>query len=110
MIGTVLANYDDGDKGVYVHENAKSEADVKKDYDAKKNTSAGGEKIGEIGGKINVNKVFSNLLNKNIKEAKSIYNPLTFRNHVRRKFFIFSFAVNRYSTSFFDSFGTVLFS
>ena len=83
--GKVLANYDDGDKGVYVHNNAKSEADVKKTYDAKKNTSAGGEKIGEIGGNINVNKIFSNLLNKNIKEAEGIYNPFTFKNHVKNR-------------------------
>ncbi len=80
--GTVLGNYNDGDNGVYVHENAKSSADYKKDYSSK-NTSAGGEKIGEIGGKINVNKIFANLLNKNIKEAKDIYNPFTFRDHVK---------------------------
>ena len=44
--GNVLAVYDDGDLGVYVHDGATS----KKDIDAKhssKNTSAGGKKVGE---------------------------------------------------------------
>jgi hypothetical protein len=79
--GKVLANYDDGDKGVYVHNNA---SEVKKNYSSK-NTSAGGEKIGEIGGNINVNKIFANVLNKNMKEAQSIVNPFTFRNHVKNR-------------------------
>lgn len=82
--GKVLGNYNDGDNGVYVHENAKSSVDYKKDYSSK-NTSAGGEKIGEIGGNINVNKIFGNLLNKNIKEAEGIYNPFTFKNLVKNR-------------------------
>ena len=79
--GKVLANYDDGDNGVYLHKNP---LEVSKNYSSD-NTSAGGEKLGEIGGKINIDKVFTNLLNKNIKEAESIINPFTFRNLVKNK-------------------------
>ncbi len=80
--GTVLKNVDDGDKGIYVHENAKTEADVNKTYSAK-NTDAGGEKIGELGGSIDANKIFGNLLSKNIDYAKGIINPLTFKKLVK---------------------------
>ncbi|WP_431311631.1 polymorphic toxin type 44 domain-containing protein [Pedobacter albus] len=82
--GTVLKNVDDGDKSVHVHEKAQTEADVNKTYSTK-NTSADGEKIGELGGKINVDKVYANLLEKNMKEAKGIYNPWTFKEKVRNK-------------------------
>ncbi len=39
--------------------------------------------IGELGKTINANKIFKNLLNKNISYAKGILNPLTFRNLVK---------------------------
>ena len=70
--GNILKNVDDGDKGVYVHENATTEADVDKTYSAK-NTSAGGDKIGELGNTLNVDEIYTNMLNKNIEEAKSLY-------------------------------------
>lgn len=41
--------------------------------------------VGEIGGQIDANKIYGNLLNRNIKEAQKIINPLTFRNKVRNK-------------------------
>ena len=44
--GNVLAVYNDGDLGVYKHENAQTKEDVDKNYSAK-NTSAGGTKMGE---------------------------------------------------------------
>ncbi|WP_443946593.1 RHS repeat-associated core domain-containing protein [Pedobacter sp. AW1-32] len=80
--GTVLKNVNDGDKGVYVHEKAKTEADINKTYSAK-NTGAGGEKIGELGGNISMDKVYSNLLDKNIKTAEGIWSPWTFKNLVK---------------------------
>ena len=80
--GNVLKNVDDGDDGVYVHQNATSEADVDKTYSAK-NTSAGGDKIGEIGGTLNVDEIYANTLNKDIEEAKDVYNPFTFKNYVK---------------------------
>jgi len=44
--GNVLAVYDDGDLGVYKHENAKTKKDIDKIYN-RTNTSAGGQKLGE---------------------------------------------------------------
>lgn len=41
--------------------------------------------IGEIGGKIDANEIYGNLLGANIKEAKGIVNPSTFRNKVKNK-------------------------
>ena len=38
--------------------------------------------IGEIGGKIDANEIYGNLLSKNIKEAMDIYNPFTFKAKV----------------------------
>lgn len=43
--GNVIAIYNDGDLGVYRHEEAKTKADVDKSYSSD-NTSAGGEKMG----------------------------------------------------------------
>lgn len=59
--GTVLKNINDGDNGVYVHENAKNQSDVDKNYSSDK-TSAGGKKIGELGGTIDVNDIMKNIL------------------------------------------------
>ena len=80
--GNVLKKVDDGDNGVYVHQKATTEADINKFYNSK-NTSAGGEKIGEIKGTLNINKIYTNVLNKNTKEAKKVYNPFTFRDYVK---------------------------
>ncbi|WAC14694.1 DUF6443 domain-containing protein [Dyadobacter pollutisoli] len=70
--GTVLGNYNDGDQGVYLHEGAKSSRDYKKDYDKKTNTSANGEKLGELGSGINVDKIYSNILEENSSEAEGM--------------------------------------
>src|SRR5690606_11405892 len=43
--GNVIAVYNDGDLGVYRHEEAKTKADIDKSYSSD-NTSAGGEKMG----------------------------------------------------------------
>ena len=69
--GTVLKNVDDGDKGVYEHDNAKTTADVDKTY-SKTNTGAGGEKIGELGGTINVDKILTNVLQRDGKIAEGL--------------------------------------
>lgn len=44
--GTVLAVYNDGDLGVYKHDDVETKKDVDKKY-SKNNTSAGGQKMGE---------------------------------------------------------------
>jgi hypothetical protein len=59
--GTVLKNVDDGDNHVYEHDNAKTTADVDKNYSAK-NTAAGGKDIGELGVNIDVTSILTNLL------------------------------------------------
>jgi RHS repeat-associated protein len=69
---TVLGNYNDGDQGVYPHEGAKSSKDYKKDYNKETNTSANSEKLGELGGGINIDRIYSNTLEKNSSEAERI--------------------------------------
>ncbi len=88
--GNVLGNFDDGDDGVYVHEAAKTWDDFlqggwMKDYDRLTNTSAGGKKIGEIGGEINVDEIYSNVLDKNTSEASDIISPVEFRDRVKNR-------------------------
>ena len=41
--------------------------------------------IGELGGEINIDYVYSNLLRKNAKTAKSMWNPFKFRNLVKTR-------------------------
>ena len=41
--------------------------------------------LGELGKKINVNQIYKNLLIQNMNEAKSIYNPFTFKSLVQGK-------------------------
>lgn len=82
--GNVLKNVDDGDNGVYVHENIFTKEEIDKKYSSK-NTSAGGKKIGEIGKTIDINYVYGNTIKKNIIEAKNIFNPFTFRKKVATK-------------------------
>ena len=79
--GNVLKNVNDGDNNVYVHYNAKTEANIDKNY-SKENTSADGIRIGEIGGVLDINQIYSNLLEKDVKEAKKIFNPYTFVKYV----------------------------
>ena len=59
--GTILKNVDDGDNHVYEHDNAKTTADVDKNYSAK-NTGAGGKDIGELGGTIDITTIGENIL------------------------------------------------
>lgn len=84
MFGNVLGNYNDGDNSVYLHENAKNYKNYKRNYDPKKNRAAGGEKIGELGGTINIDKIYANLISMNISEAKDL-SPTDFYDHVKGK-------------------------
>ncbi|MFD2584363.1 polymorphic toxin type 44 domain-containing protein [Pedobacter vanadiisoli] len=83
--GKVLGNYNDGDNSIYLHKDATSYKDYKKNYNSKTNTSAGGVKIGELGKRIDANGILDNLLSENIKYAVGIVNPFTFKNLVRGK-------------------------
>jgi hypothetical protein len=58
--GNVLLNKKDGDNSVFVH-NGGTKASVVKDYSAKDH-SAGGKKIGELGGNVNLNGIMDNIL------------------------------------------------
>jgi hypothetical protein len=86
--GKVLRNYDDGNNNVYVHKAGTTATDVDKQYVATTkasnytDTSAGGTRIGELGKTLNVNGIYSNLLKADIKEAKGISNPWTFKSLV----------------------------
>ncbi len=82
--GNVLKDVNDGDTGVYVHMNATSESDVDKTY-SKSNISAGGVKIGSIGGTIQIGYIYANLLKENKKTAKGMYNPWKFKKLVKNK-------------------------
>jgi RHS repeat-associated protein len=82
--GEVLRNYDDGDNTVFLHNKGTTAQQVDKSYTGKDH-SAGGENIGELGKTIDANKIFTNLLDKNIDIAGDIVNPFTFKDHVRNK-------------------------
>jgi hypothetical protein len=69
--GTVLKNINDGDNHVYEHDEAKTTADVDKNYSAK-NTGAGGKDIGELGGKIDVSTILKNDLDRDGKIAEGL--------------------------------------
>ena len=79
--GKVLQNFNDGDNGVYVHKN-KSAEQVRDDYMYTEGTSAQGKKIGELGKSIDASEIYTNLLTANIKEAKDIWSPWTFKAKV----------------------------
>lgn len=79
--GRVLGNYNDGDKSIYVHSGARSHTAYKSNYSAT-NTSANGIKIGEMGGEIDINSIYTNLLNANMNEAAGL-SLVGFYNHVK---------------------------
>jgi hypothetical protein len=58
--GQVLLNKKDGDNSVFLHKGGTPES-VKKNYTSA-NHAAGGTKIGELGGKINLNGILNNIL------------------------------------------------
>ena len=74
--GGVIANKDDGDNSVYEHKAGTTAADVDKKYTADDH-SAGGQKIGELGGTIDVNNSLKNALTANKQEIKSGFISMT---------------------------------
>jgi RHS repeat-associated protein len=78
--GEVLQNYDDGDNTVFLHKN-KNAKDVDKKYNSKDH-SAGGTRIGELGGEIDATEILTNVLTENIAEATDIYSPWTLKGLV----------------------------
>jgi RHS repeat-associated protein len=80
--GGILANYNDGDNSVYLHKDEKTAADVDKKYASTEGHSAGGEKVGELGGNIDANGFLGNLLSQN-KEIATGMNMFSWANKVR---------------------------
>ncbi len=81
--GNVIAEYDDGDDGVYVHSTGTTQSQIDQQRIDNKNTGGTGTHIGELGGTLDANTIYSNTLSANMEEAKGIYNPFTFRNNVK---------------------------
>lgn len=78
-LGYIVQENNDGDDGVYYHNdlsNWDSKSTLKKSGDGTNN-------IGELGGTINIDNIYTNLLDMNIATAKSILNPFTFRKLVK---------------------------
>jgi RHS repeat-associated protein len=71
-VGTVIKNIADGDNSVYLHKKGTTEEQVNKVY-TKENHSAGGKKIGELGGTIDISEIGPNILAKDAAEAKGMY-------------------------------------
>ncbi len=81
--GDVIAVYDDGDDGVYMHSNGTTKWEINQQRTDNKNTGGTGKRIGEIGGTIDANTIFTNALDQNIEEADNLWNPFTFKNYVK---------------------------
>jgi RHS repeat-associated protein len=80
--GKVLRNYNDGDNTVYMHKIGTTGNDIDKKYVSMEGHSAGGKKIGELGGTIDIHLIFTNVLNNSRAEAKET-NALEWVNKVR---------------------------
>ncbi len=81
--GNVLRNYNDGDNSVFVHKAGTTANEVDKKYVSTKGTSAGGERIGELGGEIKTDGIITNLLNDH-KEVAEKLDPVAWVNKVKQ--------------------------
>ncbi len=81
--GNVVAEYDDGDDGVYVHDNGTTKSDIDNQRTTNENTGGTGTHIGELGGTINVDRIYENTLETNTAEAENIYSPFKFKDYVK---------------------------
>ena len=84
--GNVIAEFDDGDNGVYVHDFSTSQKDIEQQRDGGKFTGGDGNWIGDLGGNINVDNIFANVLQQNGEEAAGLFgnDPLVLTNWVSR--------------------------
>jgi hypothetical protein len=69
--GKVIAEYDDGDKGVYVHNNGTTKSQVDNQRQGGKYTGGDGNFIGELGGNIDITEIYSSILSDHSSEAES---------------------------------------
>ena len=70
--GKVIAEYDDGDDGVYMHQNGTTKKDIDKQRSMNSNTGGDGERIGELGSNIEVTAIMENMLPGNASEANEM--------------------------------------
>lgn len=70
--GNLIAHYDDGDNGVYLHRNETTKSDIDHQRNALHNTGGAGKKVGELGGNINMSTFFDNKLKNSARYAKEI--------------------------------------
>ena len=69
--GTLIRNINDGDNTVYSHKKGTKVEDVNKKY-SKSDHSAGGKRIGELGGNIDISEIGTNLLKANKSIAQGL--------------------------------------
>ncbi len=74
--GNILRNYNDKDNSVYEHQAGTTASDVDKKYTANDH-SAGGRKVGELGGTIDVNNSLRNALDANKQEINNGWIKMT---------------------------------
>jgi RHS repeat-associated protein len=70
-LGNVISEVKDGDNSVYLHKDEKTKEDIDKKYTTGDH-SAGGSKIGDLGGNINMNGFFGNVLSVHAKIAEGL--------------------------------------
>lgn len=81
--GNIIAEYDDGDDGVYVHEEGTTEEDVSQQREDTESTGGDGDYIGDLGGVLDVSEIYSNLLRRNTYRADLMYDAFAFRDLVK---------------------------
>ncbi|MCE2497243.1 MAG: RHS repeat-associated core domain-containing protein, partial [Flavobacteriales bacterium] len=70
--GNIIAEYDDGDDGVYMHANGTTKADIDQQRASAGTTYGNGDCYGELGSNIDISVVMENKLNQSSAEAKDI--------------------------------------
>ncbi len=80
--GNILNNIDDGDNSVYMHDEGNNTETVAQRYQPSDH-SAGGKKIGELGGDIDANEIIANILEANGNSA-DLMDLLTWKTTVQK--------------------------
>ena len=70
--GNMIVHYDDGDNSVYVHNNGTTKSNIDNQRAENNNTGGTGQKIGEIGGRLDVSGIMQNKLNQSSMQAKDM--------------------------------------
>ena len=70
--GKIIAHYDDGDNSVYMHKTETTKAQIDLQRVTSSYPSGGGQRIGELGGQIDMSVIFENKLTQSSNEAKGM--------------------------------------